>query len=78
METKEVKRKLIARIEATTNRAILEEVDRLLSMDSDESDPVILSDEQIHAVAEGREDYRAGRVKSNDDLNREIEEWLRK
>ncbi|MBN7811082.1 hypothetical protein J0A68_08950 [Algoriphagus sp. H41] len=77
METKEVKRKLIAKIQEINNPEILEEINRLLSLDLVESDLLTLSNEQAQVISQGKKDYEMGKTKSNEDINQETETWLR-
>lgn len=78
MKAKEVKRRLIEKIEQINDPKILDEVNRLLNFDVDKSDLLILSTDQTNAVEEGRSHYFSGKVKSDDQLNEEIDEWLKK
>ncbi|SFB42023.1 hypothetical protein [Algoriphagus aquimarinus] len=78
MKTIEVKRKLIEKIEQINDPKILDEVNRLLEFDLDSSERLILSNDQLNIIEEGRAQYFSAQVKNNDQLNEEIEEWLRK
>lgn len=76
MTTVEIKKKLIKRINDSENELLLEEIYRL--MEGDDTDEIMyLSDAQKASVREGQEDYRQGRVVSQEDLDREIDEWLK-
>lgn len=77
METAELKRKLIAKINDTENSEILESLIRLLEIQSNE-DVYVLNDAQIAAIEEAREDYKNGRFLTNEEANAEIEKWLKK
>ena len=77
METAELKRKLIAKINDTENSEILESLIRLLEIQSNE-DVYVLNDAQIAAIEEAREDYKNGRLLTNEEANAEIEKWLKK
>ncbi|PZX55851.1 hypothetical protein [Algoriphagus chordae] len=78
MKTIEVKRMLIQKIEQINDPKILDEVNRLLEFDLDSSEKMVLSNDQLKAVEEGRAQYFSAQIKSNDQLDGEIEEWLRK
>ncbi|NHB69901.1 hypothetical protein [Perlabentimonas gracilis] len=76
MTTVEIKKKLIKRINDSENELLLEEIFRL--MEGDDPDGIMyLSDDQKASVREGQEDYRQGRVISQEDLDREVDEWLK-
>lgn len=77
METATLKKKLIAKINDTQNNEVLESVMRLLEI-HDENDVYVLNDTQIAAIEEAREDYRNGRILTNEEANAEIEKWLKK
>lgn len=77
METAELKKKLIAKINLTDNNEILESVMNLLEIYNEE-EVYVLNDAQLAAIEEAREDYRNGRFLTNDEANAEIEKWLRK
>jgi predicted transcriptional regulator len=72
----DIKKKLIKRINDSKNELLLEEMFRLI--DNEEADDIMqLSTDQKTAVSEGQEDYRCGRIITNEDLDKEIDEWLR-
>ncbi len=76
MTTVKIKKKIIKRINDSENELLLEEIYRL--MEGDDTDEIMyLSDAQKASVREGQEDYRQGRVVSQEDLDREIDEWLK-
>lgn len=77
METAELRKKLIAKINLTEDNEILESVMRLLNFENEE-DVYNLSEAQNSAIEEAREDYRNGHFSTNDEVNAEIEKWLKK
>lgn len=77
METAELRKKLIAKINLIDNNEILENMMKILEIHSEE-DVYVLNEAQIAAIEEAREDYRKGRFLTNDEANAEIEKWLRK
>lgn len=77
METAELKKKLIAKINETDDSTILENLMKWMEIQEDE-DVYILNEEQQAAIEEAREDYRNGRFITNDEANAEIEKWLKK
>jgi len=77
METAELKKKLIAKINTTEDNEVLESVMRILEFHTEEN-VYILNDMQIAAIEEAEEDYRNGRFLTNEEANAEIEKWLKK
>ena len=75
MTTVELKRKLIRKINSMQNELLLEEMLRLAGS-GDKSDLYILSDEQVDAIEQSQEQYRKGEFLSNEDSDKEIDEWL--
>ncbi len=69
---------MIDKIQLTDDDNILEEVYRILDVSTQEVDRIILSDDQTASIDEGLRDYEEGRFLTNDEANREIEEWLKK
>jgi hypothetical protein len=78
MSTKELKKKLIEKIEKTESNELLAEAYRLLELGTEDIETYSLSDEQKGAVEEARQQIRDGKFLTNDDANREIDEWLGK
>ncbi|MBK5214666.1 MAG: hypothetical protein JJE55_13505 [Flavobacteriaceae bacterium] len=76
METAELKKKLIAKINDTQNSEILESIMRLLEIHAEEV--YILNDAQIAAIEEAREDYRNGRYTTHEEVQKDIKKWLKK
>ena len=78
MSSQEMKNKLIDKIQLTDDDNILEEVYRILDVSTQEVDRIILSDDQKAQINKGMLDIEEGRFLTNDEANREIEEWLKK
>lgn len=78
MSTKELKKKLIEKIEKTESNELLAEAYRLLELGTEDIEIYTLSEEQKSAVEEARQQIRDGKFLTNDDANREIREWLDK
>ena len=76
METAELKKKLIAKINDTQNSEILESIMRLLEIHAEEV--YILNDAQRVAIEEAREDYRNGRYTTHEEVQKDIKKWLKK
>jgi predicted transcriptional regulator len=78
MSTIEMKKELIEKIQSTNDEVLLEEVYRLLEINNEEIDTIILSDYQKAKIDAGIKDMQIGNFLSNEDANKEIEEWLKK
>jgi predicted transcriptional regulator len=78
MSTIEMKKELIEKIQSTNDEGLLEEVYRLLEINTEEIDVIILSDYQKAKIDAGINDMQVGNFLSNEDANKEIEEWLKK
>ena len=78
MLTEQMKQELIDRIKSTKDENILEEVYRILEVGTQEVEMIVLSAEQKESIDEGINDIKEGNYLSNEEANREIEEWLKK
>lgn len=78
MSTIELRKLLIEKIQLTDNDKLLEEASRLLEVELEESDVYILNDKQKAAIEEGRSQINAGEYLTDEQSNKEIEEWLKK
>ena len=76
MRTVEVKKMLIEKINLSSNKNLLEEMYNFLNHDND-AELYKLSQAQKDAIAEGREQIKNGQFLTNDQVNDEIEEWLK-
>ena len=73
-----MRQQLIEKIKTTKDINILEEVYRILEVGTIEADEIVLSQEQKNLIDEGLSDIENGNYLSDEDANKEIEEWLRK
>lgn len=79
MDIVKLKKALIDKIQASESNVLLEEVHRFLNSQEPTDEEVYqLNDEQQHAIAEAREDIKKGRYSSDEDINAEFKEWLKK
>lgn len=78
MSTIELRKLLIEKIQITDDDKLLEEASRLLEVDIDESDVYILNDKQKEAIEEGRKQIINGEYLTDEESNKEIDEWLNK
>jgi len=78
MSTVELREKLINKILHTENPALLGEVFRLLEMEGGEAEVVELSELQKQSILQGQEDIRNGQFLTNEQADKELDEWLSK
>ena len=78
MSTIELKERLINKIQTTENQELLEEAFRLLELESDDIDIYKLSAEQHKSIKEAQEQIRNGQFLTDDQANKDIDEWLSK
>ena len=78
MSTVELKERLISKILHTENPEVLGEVFRLLEIENEEIEVIKLSDQQKQAILQGQEDIKNGRFLTNEQADKEIDEWLNK
>ena len=75
MSAMELKEKLIAKIRQTNDEGLLEELSSLIELQEAEG-TYMLSESQKEAVAEARAQIRNGESYTNDEANKEIDQWL--
>ena len=78
MTVKELKQKLIGKIEQTDNNELLAEMYRLIANEETDNAVYELSEEQMRAVEEGQLQYNDGRFLTEEQADKNIEEWLGK
>jgi uncharacterized membrane protein len=78
MTTIELKKKLIKQINNIEDELLLQEVSRLINTGEDESDIYYFTEEESRAIEEAREQYAKGEFLSNEEANKEVDEWLGK
>lgn len=78
MSTIELRKLLIEKIQLTDGDKLLEEASRLLEVEIEESDVYILNDKQKEAIEEGRKQIINGEYLTDEESNKEIDEWLSK
>lgn len=74
----DLKQQLINKIQLTTDKVKLEEIYRLLEIDFDEQEVYMLSAEQKSAVKEAQKQIKNGEFLSDEQANKEVEEWLKR
>jgi hypothetical protein len=78
MESMELKKRLIDKIQKSENNYLLEEAYRLLELETQDIEVYKLNDEQKSAVAEAREQIKNGQVLTDEQANQEMDSWLKK
>jgi hypothetical protein len=78
MSTIELRKLLIEKIQLTDDDKLLEEASRLLEVEIEESDAYILNDKQKEAIEEARKQIINGEYLTDQESNKEIDEWLSK
>ena len=78
MSTIELRKLLIEKIKLTDDDKLLEEASRLLEVEIEESDVYILNDKQKEAIEQGRKQISKGEYLTDEESNKEIDEWLSK
>lgn len=78
MTVKELKKKLIGKIDQSEDSELLEEMYRLIANEESDSSIFELSEEQIRAVEEGQLQYKNGQFLTDKQADKDIEEWLDK
>lgn len=77
MISETVKIKLIEKLYSLTDETIFNKISDLLKDIDINVEPYKLNPEQILMVNEGLEDYKAGRTYTDEEVNREEQEWLK-
>jgi len=78
MSTVELRKRLIDKIQKTENKDLLEEASRLLELEMDNIEVYKLTDDQRKAVQDGREQIKKGKYLTDEQANKETDEWLNK
>ena len=79
MSTIELRKLLIEKIQLTEDDKLLEEAYRLLEVDIEESaDVYVLNDQQKEAIDQARKQIKEGQFLTDEESNRQIDEWLNK
>ena len=78
MSAAELQRRLIDKIQKTNDVKILEEANRFFDITIDEQETYHLNDEQLSRVEEAQKQILNNQFLTNDQANKEIDEWLKK
>lgn len=78
MSLTELKLQIINKVSSITDELILEEIYKLVMLESEMDSIYRLTDAERNAVAEGLQDIKEGRVYSSEAAENMIKEWLEK
>jgi hypothetical protein len=79
MSTVELRKRLIEKIQKTQDERILEEAFRLLELEATEDIEIYkLNDDQKKAIGEARQQIKNRQFFTDEQANKEIDEWLNK
>lgn len=78
MSTLELRKRLIDKIQKTENDDLLKELYRLLEMETEDIEIYKLNDSQKKAIDEARLQINNGQFLTNEQANKEIDQWLSK
>ena len=78
MSSTELKLQIINKITSITDELVLEEIYRLVNIESEMDSLYRLTDAERSAITEGLKDVKEGRVYSSEAAENMIKEWLEK
>lgn len=78
MSTAELKLQIINKVSSINDELILEEIYRLIDIESGMDSLYRLSDEERKAIEIGRKDINEGRLYSSEQADNMVKEWLKK
>jgi predicted transcriptional regulator len=78
MSLTELKLQIISKVASISDELILEEIYRLVNIESEMDSVYRLTDAERKAIDEGLQDIKEGRVYSSEAAERMIKEWLEK
>ena len=78
MSAVELKKRLIDKIQKTENEDLLEEAYRLLQLETEDIEIYKLTGDQKKAIDEARNQIKNGQFLTDEQVNKEIDEWLKK
>ena len=78
MSTIELRRRLIDKIQKTDNEDLLAEAYRLLELETEDIEIYKLNNDQRKAITEARQQIKSGQFLTDEQSNKEIDEWLSK
>jgi len=76
MSTAELQNQVIKKIESVKNDRLLKEVLNFIDIELDEETIITLSTAQKYAIDEARQQINDGKYSTNEEFDKEIDEWL--
>lgn len=77
MSTAELKMNIISKIANIDDLNLLEDVLKVIGLNSD-SEVFELNDSHIHAISAGRDDIENGKFLTNEQVEKDLDQWLEK
>jgi hypothetical protein len=77
MDSSDLKLDLIKHISASENLDLLKEIKRLLSLETNDREVYKFSPEQLQRVNESLEQYKQGKVMTQEEAEIDIQKWLK-
>lgn len=78
MSTIELRKRLIEKIQKTENEELLQEAYRLLDIEIDDAEIYTLNTDQKKVIDEAMQQIKTGQFITEQQANKEIDEWLSK
>jgi hypothetical protein len=78
MSTIELRKRLIDKIQKTDNEDLLAEAYRLLELETEDIEIYKLNNDQRKAITEARQQIKSGQFLTDEQSNKEIDQWLSK
>ena len=78
MSAIELRKKLIEKIAKNENEDLLNEIYRLLEMETSDIEIYKVSSDQMDAITEARNQIKNGEFLTDEEADKEIAEWLKK
>lgn len=76
MTVKDLKQKLIRRIDQSENSELLEEMYRIITNEESDGNVYELSADQIKAVEEAQLQYKEGKFLTREQADKDVDKWL--
>jgi predicted house-cleaning noncanonical NTP pyrophosphatase (MazG superfamily) len=78
MTTKALKEKLIKSVESVENNTLLESLLNMIELESDVDSIYEFTDQQLMQIEDAKKEIKEGRIYTDNEVNKEIDEWLNK
>lgn len=76
MSTLELKKKIKGKLEKIDDKQVLELIYRFVANQEDNSKPYKLTEGQVAGIKRGLADVKAGRLVTDENFQKELDEWL--